>query len=418
MPTATWPVLRTAAKREHRYDPLHRLLAARGAGQKVVTEYRYDCQHRLSEVLLPNGQVAKYRYDAFGRRIEKDVAGAVTEFFWQGERLIGDWAPGRSRSYVYEPMSFRPLVMVDGDGAENAHPYYYQLDHLGTPQELTSAQGRICWSVRYQAYGNVARLDIEEVDNPLRFQGQYFDAETGLHYNRHRYYNPNTGRYLTADPIKLAGGLNSYRYATNPRGWIDPLGLSGNCPKPDTCVQEAAAPADNLPKIETKEPEIPEPKMTAEERRARIDVLSEANAKRHVQSWEDEFGMHTIGKHSPEIPDAALRQRAIDGTNPMTGKPPRRPRPSSSSQFRTWKLQMQAINEALTRKARGLNQFDGKDKDGNPIVRVEQPGSGRGYSPNKKDPNNPKPNEDMNGAEIKFDKNTQKPFTAFPTKQK
>ncbi|MCV4262101.1 RHS repeat-associated core domain-containing protein, partial [Pseudomonas capsici] len=58
---------------------------------------------------------------------------------------------------------------------------------------------------------------------------QYFDAETGLHYNRHRYYNPGTGRFLTPDPIKLAGGLNNYRYVPNPTGWVDPLGLSG-CP--------------------------------------------------------------------------------------------------------------------------------------------------------------------------------------------
>ncbi|MEE4134367.1 RHS repeat-associated core domain-containing protein, partial [Pseudomonas viridiflava] len=65
--------------------------------------------------------------------------------------------------------------------------------------------------------------------NPLRFQGQYFDAETGLHYNRHRYYNPGTGRFLTPDPIKLAGGLNNYQYVPNPTGWVDPLGLNG-CP--------------------------------------------------------------------------------------------------------------------------------------------------------------------------------------------
>src|SRR5690606_34129957 len=81
--------------------------------------------------------------------------------------------------------------------------------------------------------GNVAKLEIAEVDNPLRFQGQYFDAETGLHYNRHRYYNPNTGCFLTPDPIKLAGGLNNYQYVPNPTGWVDPLGLSGvkgECP--------------------------------------------------------------------------------------------------------------------------------------------------------------------------------------------
>ncbi|MFK3774184.1 RHS repeat-associated core domain-containing protein [Pseudomonas sp. NPDC089406] len=240
------------------YDVFGNLVRERrGAGQKLVTEYRYDCQHRLSEVLLPNGQVAKYRYDAFGRRIEKDVAGALTEFFWQGERLIGEWSPGRSRSYVYEPGSFRPLVMVDGDGPENARPYYYQLDHLGTPQELTSAQGGICWSARYKAYGNVARLDIEEIDNPLRFQGQYFDAETGLHYNRHRYYNPGTGRYLTADPIKLAGGLNSYRYVPNPTGWVDPLGLSDTCPKADSCTPAVPSGSEKPPSVSENEPRLP-----------------------------------------------------------------------------------------------------------------------------------------------------------------
>ena len=75
--------------------------------------------------------------------------------------------------------------------------------------------------------------NITESSNPLRFQGQYYDEEGGLHYNRHRYYNPNTGRYLTPDPIKLAGGLNSYQYVPNPTGWVDPLGLmsvEGDCP--------------------------------------------------------------------------------------------------------------------------------------------------------------------------------------------
>ncbi|WP_337075987.1 RHS repeat-associated core domain-containing protein, partial [Aeromonas veronii] len=62
---------------------------------------------------------------------------------------------------------------------------------------------------------------------PLRFQGQYFDAETGLHYNRHRYYQPETGRFITPDPVGLLGGLNVYRYGINPLRWVDPSGLSG-----------------------------------------------------------------------------------------------------------------------------------------------------------------------------------------------
>ncbi|WP_256548053.1 RHS repeat-associated core domain-containing protein, partial [Pseudomonas sp. 24 E 1] len=97
-----------------------------------------------------------------------------------------------------------------------------------------------------------------KVDNPLRFQGQYFDSESGLHYNRHRYYNPDVGRYLTPDPVKLAGGINAYQYVPNPTGWIDPLGLN-TCPgggicKPVTTADEPSAKA----KTNKAEPQPPQ----------------------------------------------------------------------------------------------------------------------------------------------------------------
>ncbi|WP_016705038.1 RHS repeat-associated core domain-containing protein [Pseudomonas chlororaphis] len=216
--------------RHYDYDAFGNLSRERrGAGQKLVTEYQYDCQHRLIGVSLPGGSTATYKYDAFGRRIAKTVDGRTTEFLWQGERLIAESAENRYRTYLYEPGTFRPLAMLDGEGPAQATPFYYQLDHLGTPQELTAYSGEIMWSAKYRAYGNLAALDVCEIDNPLRFQGQYFDAETGLHYNRHRYYNPNSGRFLTPDPIKLAGGVNNYQYVPNPTGWVDPLGLN-NCP--------------------------------------------------------------------------------------------------------------------------------------------------------------------------------------------
>ena len=226
--------------RHYDYDAYGNLIRERrGTGQKLVTEYRYDCQHRLIGVSLPGGSTASYKYDAFGRRIEKTVDGHTTEFLWQGERLIAESAENRYRSYIYEPGSFRPLAMLDGEGPLKAAPFYYQLDHLGTPQELTDYSGEIMWSAKYRAYGNLVALDVSEIDNPLRFQGQYFDAETGLHYNRHRYYNPGTGRFLTPDPIKLAGGLNSYQYVTNPTGWVDPLGLH-QCPGSDSATPTKA----------------------------------------------------------------------------------------------------------------------------------------------------------------------------------
>lgn len=104
--------------------------------------------------------------------------------------------------------------------------YYYQNDHLGTPQELTDHNGNIVWAVTMQSWGKIQRQLFSKVNNPLRFQGQYHDEETGLHYNRHRYYDPNTARFTTLDPIGLEGGLNNYQYVTNPTGWVDPLGLS------------------------------------------------------------------------------------------------------------------------------------------------------------------------------------------------
>ncbi|KPB92548.1 RHS repeat-associated core domain protein containing protein [Pseudomonas syringae pv. maculicola] len=147
--------------------------------------------------------------------------------------------------------------MLYGEGPLKAAPFYYQLDHLGTPQELTDYSGEIMWSAKYRAYGNLATLDVSEIDNPLRFQGQYFDAETGLHYNRHRYYNPGTGRFLTPDPIKLAGGLNNYQYVPNPTGWVDPLGLNSECPGTKS-VGDVGSPPEKA-KTNEGEPAVPAP---------------------------------------------------------------------------------------------------------------------------------------------------------------
>ncbi|WP_408063542.1 RHS repeat-associated core domain-containing protein [Vibrio nitrifigilis] len=223
----------------YEYDEFGRLVKeSRGKNQSLVTGYEYDCQHRLIKVTMPDGSQAHYRYDAFGRRIEKRVIDktgleTTTEFLWQGDNLIAEMTNSEQyQSYVYEPGSFRPLALLKGEGKE-AEVYHYHLDQIGTPLDITTTQGETVWSVQYRAYGNVFKKTVAEIESPLRFQGQYFDAETGLHYNRHRYYNPNAGRFITIDPIGLAGGLNNYQYVPNPTGWVDPLGLKnkkGGCP--------------------------------------------------------------------------------------------------------------------------------------------------------------------------------------------
>ncbi|NWA84474.1 RHS repeat-associated core domain-containing protein [Pseudomonas sp. D2002] len=242
------------------YDAFGNLIRQRrGKGHQLVTEYRYDCQHRLISITKPNGQKASYRYDPFGRRISKTVDGVTTEFFWQGDKLIAEHHADRHRSYIYEPDSFRPLALLEVFGPKDTQPFHYQLDHLGTPQELTAPDGEIVWSAHYRAYGQISRLDINKIDNPLRFQGQYFDPESGLHYNRHRYYNPDIGRYLTPDPVKLAGGINAYQYVPNPTGWVDPLGLN-TCPGADGCKPDAKKESPSRKtKVDEKSPSTPTP---------------------------------------------------------------------------------------------------------------------------------------------------------------
>ncbi|OCG76693.1 hypothetical protein A9G42_07435 [Gilliamella sp. Nev6-6] len=153
---------------------------------------------------------------------------------WQGSKLIAETDNDKHwQSYLYEPDYYRPLALVHGNAQQdNIKLYWYQNDHLGTPIALTGSLGDTLYECQYNAYGQIINETYHQDDidslpnNPLRFQGQYYDEETGLHYNLNRYYDPFTGRYITQDPLGILGGLNSYQYVNgDPINWIDPLGL-------------------------------------------------------------------------------------------------------------------------------------------------------------------------------------------------
>ena len=106
--------------------------------------------------------------------------------------------------------------------------YYFLNDRLGTPQLMTDDTGTVVWEAIYKPFGEAQVHPQTSVVNNFRFPGQYFDEETGFHYNYHRYYDPRTGRYLTPDPIGLIGGIDLYTYVeNNPINNIDPTAEIG-----------------------------------------------------------------------------------------------------------------------------------------------------------------------------------------------
>lgn len=205
------------------YDARGNLLKqARGKAGKLYKAYTYNLQNQLVKVESHDASHSvSYKYDPLGRRIAKTDTFGTTRFLWTDNILAQEQRNNLKKTYVFEPGSFKPLALIQDDQI-----YHYHLDHLGTPRELSNAQGRIVWKPRYRTYGNLAVKEIDEIENNLRFQGQYCDEETGLHYNNFRYYNPDTGQFISQDPIGLLGGLNNYQYVPNPVGWIDPLGLA------------------------------------------------------------------------------------------------------------------------------------------------------------------------------------------------
>ncbi|MCG7542768.1 RHS domain-containing protein [Pseudoalteromonas sp. MM17-2] len=183
--------------------------------------FTYGEHNRLTEVTNDeNGIKTTYLYNGLGQRVKKsNVFGDIYFLYDEQGLLIAEASDeGKvTKEYIY--YESQPLVMDAID------TYYYHNDHLGTPQALTDNTASIVWKANYTPFGETD-ITIETVTNNLRFAGQYYDEESGLHYNYFRDYDPELGRYIQSDPIGLAGGINTYGYAyQNPVMNIDPTGL-------------------------------------------------------------------------------------------------------------------------------------------------------------------------------------------------
>ena len=242
------------------YDQRGNLIRKTRNGE--TTDYHWNGYNQLVKIENRNGST-EYRYDPLGRRTAKIRNGETTVYHWQEDTLAIESTNGQNTHYLFEPGTFEPLAQFqttspigieredkpaepysydpetdpllkippEPQGQSEAQPdlVYYQPDHLGTPIAAHNAKGEAVWTAEYEAWGRIRNETVSDgpkVNIPFRFQGQYYDEESGLHYNRFRYYDPEIGRFVSQDPIGLMGGMNLFEYASNPIIWVDPLGLS------------------------------------------------------------------------------------------------------------------------------------------------------------------------------------------------
>ncbi|HHM5059442.1 TPA: RHS repeat domain-containing protein, partial [Pseudomonas aeruginosa] len=239
----------TASSQDYQYAPDSNRLTAIGAQavtsdaagnltqDRAARKLAYDAQGRLQSVSLDGQQVAEYRYNALGQRIVKLTPESVTTYLYGPDgQLLGeaehDGSGRKLRARYYLWLDSLPLATIDADydaqgKVGNPTLLYLHGDHLDTPRLATDASGQIAWQWQSDAFGRGEALSQGSTQVNLRFPGQYYDAESGLHYNYFRDYDPQTGRYVESDPIGLRGGLNTYGYVMgNPLRYIDPTGES------------------------------------------------------------------------------------------------------------------------------------------------------------------------------------------------
>nr|WP_175799174.1 RHS repeat-associated core domain-containing protein [Burkholderia anthina] len=229
----------------------------------VRTHYAYDAFHRrVSKVSLERSEAAPSC-----RRTDSTPRSCSSRFFWDGDALVGEAVLGEGdssesadarracdREWIYHPGTFRPLAVVhcshstdvsalldcsgsatperacheDSARTETSHSrlYFFYNGQNGAPTRVVDKSGKIVWESNYTAWGKDNWTGVQRIlDQPLRLQGQYCDQQTGLHYNRYRYYDSEIGIFISADPLGMSAGINLYQYAPNLTRWVDPFGL-------------------------------------------------------------------------------------------------------------------------------------------------------------------------------------------------
>ncbi|PUA28482.1 MAG: hypothetical protein B0W54_18740 [Cellvibrio sp. 79] len=287
IPDSIGNLFKTHSHKDREYGPAGQLLAVHTT--KGTTRYHYDSEGNLIskleqgnkrwryqwdgngwlvKVIRPDNAEVTFAYDALGRRIRKIFNNKITHWIWDDNNPLHEWVETAATStsppqfaqqlslaediradfhkqflqpiepqappayqegsvdrpicWLFEPDSFSPMAKLVGD-----EHYSIINDHLGTPAVIFDNCGQQVWSAEINIWGALRQIQGHGSFCPFRFPGQYEDSETGLYYNRFRYYDPVDGQYISQDPIRLAGGMQVYGYVNDPTIYIDPLGLSG-----------------------------------------------------------------------------------------------------------------------------------------------------------------------------------------------
>ncbi|MFF1717437.1 DUF6531 domain-containing protein [Streptomyces sp. NPDC058268] len=208
-----------------------------------IWRYTWDAEDRLTSVTTPDGTQWRYVYDPLGRRIAKqrltsnETIAEETRFTWDGSTLTEQTSQAAGSkeliTLTWDHDGLAPLSQTETKSLAHAPQqvidqrfFAIVTDQIGTPTELVDEDGHIAWRARATLWGATAWNSDAAAYTPLRFPGQYFDPETGLHHNYFRHYDPETGRYLTLDPLGLDPAPNPATYVDNPHTQADPLGLS------------------------------------------------------------------------------------------------------------------------------------------------------------------------------------------------
>lgn len=231
---------------DYEWDAAGRLIRRSKTTEQAVelTSFEWSDAGAVQAIDLPNGQRLEFITDAFGRRVQKTLWSADTGqrtrlsrtvFVWAGPLLIQELRYGANDGgepeqwlYYYDdeqvPVGHERVLGADLSQVGLYETLYYVNDGNDTPTALVDQYGETVATLSRSVWGKTQTIGHGPT-TPLRFKGQYCDEESGLHYNRYRYYDPDTGRYISADPLYAEASNNLYRYCVNPLTWVDPLGL-------------------------------------------------------------------------------------------------------------------------------------------------------------------------------------------------